>query len=107
MSLKKVDNSTRPEGLDPRVPALFEERTEEWIEGRFGFGRVRQAYRDRPGYETTEAYRAKDSDIISWTWLADIGLIANGDRLPSESEKQRGLSILRERLDDLIHRLGT
>jgi hypothetical protein len=107
MSLETIDKSIRPEGLDPRVPTMFEERTEEWIEGRFVFGRVRQTYRAKPGYETTEAYRAKDSDIISWTWLADNGLIANGDRLPSESEKQRGLSILRERLDDLIHRGGT
>jgi hypothetical protein len=106
MSLEKIDDSIRPEGLDPRVPAMFEERTEEWIEGRFGFGRVRQAYRDRLGYETTEVYRAKDSDIISWTWLASNGLVANGDRMPTESEKQRGLSILRERIDDLIRRLG-
>jgi hypothetical protein len=106
MSLKKIYNSTRPEGLDPRVCAMLEERAEEWFEDGFGFGRVRQVHRDRPGYETSEAYKARDREIISWTWLADIGLIANADRIPTESERQRGFSILQEHLDQLAHHLG-
>ena len=94
---------------DPRVRAMLEERPEEWFENVFGFGRARQALRDQRGYETTEAYEARTSgngDLISWTWLEDIGLIANEGRSPIESEKQRGLSILREHLDELAHRLG-
>jgi hypothetical protein len=85
---------------------MLEERPEKWFEDVFGFGRVRQANRDKPGYETTEAFEARDRDIISWTWLEDIGLIARDGQILLESEKQYGLSRLRDYLDDLSRRLG-
>jgi len=107
MKFNKINGQKRLEGLDPRVCAMLEERPEEWSEDKVsGFVRVWQGIRDKPGYETLEAFKARDRDIISWSWLEDISLIPSGGRIVPESEKRHGLSLLREFLDDLARRRG-
>ena len=106
MAFKIIDSSKQPEGLDPRVRAMLEGRPEEWFEDMFGFGRARQVCRNQPGYQSAEAFDASEKTMITWDWLDDIGLIDRTGQERPESEKQSGLLVLEDHLDNLARFLG-
>lgn len=73
----------------------------------FGFVRQRQNDRDRPGYETSESYKARARDTITWVWLDDIGLVDRpGQYIRTKQEKLRGLNLLRDYVQSVARRLG-
>ena len=99
----------RPKGLDPRVDEILENDRGRWFEEPYGtgFGRKRQTDQTLPGYETTDAYNAHPYDIIAWTWLDDIWLVdREGQYTRTETEKRRGIEILKSRLEAIAKRLG-
>jgi len=98
-----------PKGLDQRVVEILEHDGGHWFVEPYGagFGRQRQTAPALPGYETLDAYDAHPRDIITWTWLDDIGLIdQEGRYVRSEAEKLRGIEILKEHLKAIAKRLG-
>ncbi len=100
---------SKPKGLDPCVVKALEGDTGRWFEERSvsGFARERQNDPELPGYESTEKYKAHETDIIAWTWLDDIGLVdREGQYTRTESEKQRGLVTLKARLRAIAKERG-
>ena len=100
----------RPKGVDPRVDEILkDDRTGHWFETSEGdgFGRRRQIDRTLPGYEDTDAYNAHPRDVITWTWLDDIGLVdREGQYARTETDKLTGISILKAHLEAIAKRLG-
>jgi hypothetical protein len=97
---------SRPKSLDPRVDEILENDRGNWTLDKYrdGFVRGRQLDEALPGYETSEHYKARPRDIITWTWLDDKARLL--DRGQPESEKLRGIIILQGRLEAIAKRLG-
>ena len=94
-------------GLDPRASTMLTERSEVWLMDSFGFQRQRQSDQRKPGYETRGAYvkrtgRFYSGDLISWSWLRDIGLLDSDQSVESPT----GLTVLKEHLEKLAKSLG-
>ena len=93
--------------IEPRAIELLEAGPGIWIEFGDSFIRQRQAHRDLPGYETSEAYKARGGgDTISLFWLDYIYLVDRpGQYIRDEAEKLRGLQILKDHLMATARRL--
>jgi hypothetical protein len=97
---------SRPKRLDPRVDEILKNDRGVWAIDQYGDGFVRSRQHDQvlPGYETSEQYKARPHDVITWTWLDDTARLL--DRGQPESEKLRGITILKGRLEAIAKRLG-
>jgi hypothetical protein len=98
-------------GLDVRVITMLTERPEVWLEDAFGFQRQRQSDQSKPGFETRNAYvlrtgRFYPGDLISWSWLRQIGLLEDEKRRGAAGEPRSGLDLLKTRLESLAKSLG-
>jgi hypothetical protein len=98
-------------GLDMRVIMMLTERPEVWLEDTFGFQRQRQSDQRKPGFETRNAYvrrtgRFYSGDLISWSWLREVGLFDEGPRPKKHPEAGSGLAVLKDRLEGLAKSLG-
>jgi hypothetical protein len=98
-------------GLDMRVITILTERPEVWLEDTFGFQRQRQSDQRKPGFETRDAYvrrtgRFYSGDLISWSWLRQIGLLDEKRKSGTPAEPRSGLAILKTRLESLAKSLG-
>jgi hypothetical protein len=91
---------------------MLTERPEVWLEDTFGFQRQRQSDQRKPGFETRSAYlhrtgRFYPGDLISWSWLQQIGLLDVEQRQPAKrAGNPDGLSVLKDRLEHLAKNLG-
>lgn len=97
-------------GLDMRVITMLTERPEVWLEDSFGFQRQRQSDQRKPGFETRNDYvqrtgRFYSGDLISWSWLQQIGLLDEEPRR-KHSAGGSGLAVLKDRLESLAKSLG-
>ena len=97
---------SRPKRLDPRVDEILKNDRGGWTIDPYEDGFVRLPQHDQalPGYETSEQYKARPHDVITWTWLDDTARLL--DRGQPESEKLRGITILKGRLVAIAKRLA-
>ena len=98
-------------GLDTRVITMLTERPEVWLEDTFGFQRQRQSDQRKPGFETRSAYlrrtgRFYPGDLISWSWLQQIGLLDMERQPGTPGGNPDGLAVLKDRLEHLSKNLG-